>query len=157
MLLYIFFAIFTVASLKLVSWQHKQITTFRARLKRIEATDDEVIAILEATDSDLARKLLAYANTKALPQRTTLVRAKRSRIRYVMSEEWRAIKREILASKSEDSKIDVVKDWLSKGYRFSPGQRSAMMQLFMEDVTRARARLILGEEEANDRKGKGRS
>lgn len=129
--------------------KQKRIEELEGKLARLSATDDEVMCILEATDTPLAKKLLAYANKPEpralLPAMATDVSSdppKRRRGVWLSEGQWRAFRKEIQANRSDSAKLAVVRDWIECGLSFKASYQAAIAKLLRTDIARDAARKL---------------
>jgi hypothetical protein len=127
--------------------KQKRIEMLESKLAKLSATDDEVMCILEATDTPLAKKLLAYANK---PEPRALLPAgdvssdppKRRKGVWLSESQWRAFRKEIQANRSDNAKLAVVRDWIECGLAFKASYQAAIAKLLRSDVARDAARKL---------------
>lgn len=127
--------LFIIAA-KLLGRKHHELADARARLARIAASDNEIMSVLEATDSDLSRRLLAHIEVggeqKKLPAKRVLDGAG-----------WKALKREMHAFDIFEGKMTVLRRWVKNGALLTNGQRASLMELVEYDSQRVQVASIL--------------
>jgi hypothetical protein len=146
--------------------QYTVLRALKAKLAKLSATDDEIICILEATDSPLAKKLLDLTtrptpplpNVNPPPQLSApkLAPSKKSarrrltsttasgRLRTRISDStFGHILEECHFTAFDKGRIAIVESWLRKGYRFSDEQRVHLMRSMAFDQGRNRARALM--------------
>lgn len=134
------------------SQKRKQIEYLEKKLARLSATDDEVMCILEATDTPLAKRLLSYAKKptqKALPPSMTAVVStvpRKTRGKWVSGTQWRAFRKEMKANKSDGSKLAVVRDWIECGLSFNASHQASIAVLLRSDMARDIARKMFAQQ-----------
>jgi hypothetical protein len=136
--------------------QHAKAKVLENKLARLSATDNEIMCILEATDTPLAKKLLASLVVPAVaqlappsapvvaPSEATNVSLGSGSVTLAWSEDvWPSIRLELGVSDFDDGRVKTLKSWLRKGYRFTDSQRIDIMKAMDFDSNRERARELL--------------
>lgn len=122
----------------LILRQKRELHALRQKIARISATDDEVMAVLEASDTPFAKSLLAHIARPALP-------AKSQTEDCLTTDEWSNFLDEFRGEGSDIGRLEVLEDWLRRGYRFGSSQRTMALKLFGSDFVRMDARDVLAE------------
>ncbi len=130
----LFFMLLVAA--KVVRKQHRQLKDARAKLARLAATDNEIVCLLEATDTPLAKRLLLEARE---PEQQML-----SPNRAVLKPaDWKSFRREMTARTSSEARIKVLRQWVRQGALFTSSQRASIMEMPRSEYHRDTATRIL--------------
>ena len=132
-------------------WYRLKYLDATAKLDRLSATEDEIMCILDATDTPFAKRLLEFAKQPIqLPEAATspLVKPVDDDEELhdgdeISPQDFAAIEDELRIYRADPFRLDALEIMVNNGLRFSSKQRRAILATFDADPFRVDASELL--------------